>query len=299
MGGTPRSTLLINVGVVVLIAVGLWAAFKSSGSEPTPPAPSPEEKAAPLTASSSLAAPNSDDETAIRATVTRYITRSEPADCRRVYTQHRLNQRFDGSGRKAIEACKEEASENAIPDPDEAVIQSVAIKADRATVVAGATGSIFTGRVDTIKLVRAGGRWKIHAIAKVEIDRKLYERSSYDLLVGRGFTKQEAGCLIDAEARHVTTKELEREAATGKDPDEKEADKYVRRCLGAETLKRVFLKQMREEARIRGLPPSLTNCAMRRLLEGLSGSELRDVVFGESLPSAELSGLFAACAASL
>jgi hypothetical protein len=278
---TPKSTLFINAGVVALVAIAILLLLDPFGSDPeaTPAGGAP---AAPAGLSSV-------QEDAVSQTVTTFVTRSKPADCKFTYTQRFVDRAFDGSGAEAIARCQYSSIDDDDQDGDQAVIEQVSIDSGRATVVTGTNGGLFDGTVHTLRLVRDAGRWKVDSVSAIRVDRERWDHANYSAWIENGFSAEEADCVRREQSLAVETGELERALLAGYQgreidgPEVKAVD-----CISAATLERKFGKKVWKAAAPGGVAPSVVDCITSSMLKSMSSAELRRFIFLCEWPGPEV-----------
>jgi hypothetical protein len=289
---TPRSTLLINAGAVALVAIAILLLLDPFGSDPKaiPAGGAPAATAQQTGSETPSGGSSSVQEDLISQTVTTFVTRSVPADCKFTYTQRFVDRAFDGSGGEAIARCQYSAvDDDDRQDGDQAVIEQVSIESGRATVVTGTNGGLFDGTVHTLRLVRDAGTWKVDSVSAVKVDRERWDRASYNAWIENGFSAEEAECVLREQSRTADTGALERALLAGYQGREIEGPEVkVEDCISAATLERKFSKKVWKSAAPGGIAPSVVDCITSSMLKSMSSAELRRFIFLCEWPGPEV-----------
>jgi hypothetical protein len=90
------------------------------------------------------------------------VTTTDPADCKKLATQHFMEQVSRESGQAAVESCEEEAKDD--EGSDSASVSNVEVDGSGATAEAALTGGGFDGQTLEVEVVKDGDQWKVNEI---------------------------------------------------------------------------------------------------------------------------------------
>jgi hypothetical protein len=103
----------------------------------------------------------SDDEAAIETVIEEDATSTDASKCTEFNTQKFNEQQSGASGKKATEACEEEAESN--EEPAESVdVSNIKVDGETATAEAAINGSGLNGQTLELELAKEGGDWKLN-----------------------------------------------------------------------------------------------------------------------------------------
>jgi len=139
------------------------------------------------------------DESQIEEAVEISATSKDPADCKKLSTQHFMEQTTRSEGAEAVKECEKNASSGAGAKAVE--VSEVEVDGSKATADAALTGGSFDGQTLKIALVKEDDQWKLDELAGFA---KFNEAKVIGILESQfdepssGVSKSQASCIVEA-----------------------------------------------------------------------------------------------------
>jgi hypothetical protein len=141
----------------------------------------------------------SSDESEIEEAVEVSATSKDPADCKKLSTQHFMEQTTRSEGSEAVKACEQNASNGA--GAKSVGVSEVEVDGSKATADVALTGGSFDGQTLEIALVKEGDQWKLDELAGFA---KFDEKKVIEILEDQfdepssGVSKSQASCIVES-----------------------------------------------------------------------------------------------------
>jgi hypothetical protein len=103
------------------------------------------------------------DESQIEEAVETSATSTDPADCKKLATQHFMEQTTQSEGSEAVKTCEKEASND--EGAEDATVSNVEVDGSTASADVALTGGGFDGQEVEVALVKEDDQWKLNEIA--------------------------------------------------------------------------------------------------------------------------------------
>jgi hypothetical protein len=140
---------------------------------------------------------SNNDESQIEEAVETSATSKDPADCKKLSTQHFMEQTTRSEGAEAVKECEANASNGAGAKSVE--VSEVEVDGSKATADAALTGGSFDGQTLKIALVKEDDQWKLDELAGFA---KFNEAKVIGILEGQfnepssEVSKSQANCIV-------------------------------------------------------------------------------------------------------
>ncbi len=138
-----------------------------------------------------------DDEAQIEAAIRTGALSTDPSKCTELATPAFLTQTTEKTGKKAVEACEEEAKD---PTDNAKSLKFTKIEVDgsKATADTAFTGGGFGGQTVVIALVKDGDQWKLDRLAGfASIDKAALGKTLEERLDETGkLTSKQTSCIV-------------------------------------------------------------------------------------------------------
>ena len=95
------------------------------------------------------------------------FTTTDPAECRKLYTQRFLERQFGGTGQDAVKACADDTRFTG-DDPNSVDVTDVRVSGDSATSKTAVNGGIFDGQTLVFSSRREDDQWKIDRLTDIK-----------------------------------------------------------------------------------------------------------------------------------
>lgn len=200
-------------------------------------------------------------EAQVETVVKQSLLRSDPENCRTLYTQGFMEQVSGETDDAAVEECVESEA-----DPDNRPAESVdlsdlAVRSRSATVTAAVNGGSFDGATFEFKVVKTGDGWRIDRAVEAKLDRATIEQILREQIAEQGWSSSEVDCVVDVAREELSKSRLER-VITG-DAELPEFDtKPLVACLSAERLRAEAAEAMERIASESNLPQRVSECVV-------------------------------------
>lgn len=227
-----------------------------------------------LTSGDPEAAPS--ERALIEAVLTRSFTQSNPAHCEELYTQALMDQLSFGTGPIAQRNCVEQEEQTG-GEADAVSISRMSIDGEQAVATVAIDGGAMDQASIRVELARDEAGWKLHQLARIDLDRDAYMDSLATRYLEDGLTQVEATCVAERVARQYPVREIEQSFM---DQEQAAEPDVSLGCLTTDTLREKMIEGVREGWAERGLPADLRDC-MLTSLRGLPADTLRQL-FDES-----------------
>lgn len=141
----------------------------------------------------------SSDESEIEEAVEVSATSKDPADCKKLSTQHFMEQTARSEGSEAVKVCEQNASNGA--GAKSVGVSEVEVDGSKATADVALTGGSFDGQTLEIALVKEGDQWKLDELAGFA---KFDEKKVVEILEDQfdepssGVSKSQASCIVES-----------------------------------------------------------------------------------------------------
>jgi hypothetical protein len=139
------------------------------------------------------------DESKIEEAIETSATSKDPADCKKLSTQHFMEQTTRSEGAEAVKECEKNASNGEGAKSVE--VSEVEVDGSKATADAALTGGSFDGQTLEVALVKENDQWKLDELAGfVKFDEAKVVgilESQFDE-PSSGVSKSQASCIVEA-----------------------------------------------------------------------------------------------------
>jgi hypothetical protein len=142
-------------------------ATTTSGSVPPPTSTTTPDSAA------SAAAATAAEKRRVRAVAIEAVTTTDPSSCTRLVTRRYVEQSTGQRGAAALRSCRDDADRAGAKTVS---IDRVAVDGATAEVDMRPRGGDIAMRTVTLRLVKAGGRWKVDGLVRGTLDRPEFQR---------------------------------------------------------------------------------------------------------------------------
>jgi hypothetical protein len=105
---------------------------------------------------------SNDDESQIEEAVETSATSTDPADCKKLATQHFMEQTTQSEGSEAVKTCEKEASND--EGAEDATVSNVEVDGSKASADVALTGGGFGGQEVEVALLQKGDQWQLNEI---------------------------------------------------------------------------------------------------------------------------------------
>jgi hypothetical protein len=206
----------------------------------------------------------------ISATMTKFFTVGDPAECTENVTPALLHQNFPGPD--PLESCRRVNSEGTGVHTESIDVDRVDLHATSATASITLSGGGLDGSEVTVDLLNVSDRWKINHLALAHLDRARFDREMRSQAIKEGVTSREADCMVADMHRAVSDQEMVRTAF--------DASSYGTvgnvgvNCLSRATLMRQFNEGLTRELQGQ-VPTPVADCISYRFTSGMSDTEFR------------------------